>query len=108
MGDRNLETLVNDSAIAHLGNVTITVVPPGEPSYSVDHALYERGYSESEETGIAGYAPMLQGRESDLEKTGPAQERTQVWIDDQLFRVANREPDGTGWVVWRLERDQNL
>lgn len=105
MPNRNLEQLVNTSAVNHLSNVTVTVCRQGLPEYDAQ-AVDERPYTESED--IAGYQPSISGLTAELDPNNNVNERTQVRIGGELFRVAGREPDGTGFERWVLERDQSL
>ena len=101
MPSRALEDLVNGSTSAHLSNVTAAIEPYGLPVYTAE-ALFDRDYVESE--GVGGYGPILSGQVSDLDPDGNIDTRAQVSIDGDLYRVAHQEPDGTGFVRWRLEK----
>lgn len=104
MPSRTLESLANRAA-RHLYNVTVTVKPYGLSEYEAP-ALFLRQYAESQEVG--GYIPSIEGEEIQLEINGCVDQSAEVWVDDTLYRVANREPDGTGWVRWHLEKDSIL
>lgn len=101
---RELEDLVN-AGIQPLYNVNVTVKPYGLPSYDA-LALFEREYAEAAEVG--GYSPRLSGTTENLDPDGCINERTEVWIEGLLYRVANAQPDGAGFVVWYLEKDPEL
>ena len=105
MPTRNLEELANASAKAHLSNVTAEILRPGRPAYDAE-VIFDREYAESEL--VAGYNPIISGLTSQLDPNGGVCENTQVRLEGDLYRLANRQPDGTGWETWRLERDENL